>query len=180
MSLGGGFSSGLDAAVKNAADQGIQFAIAAGNSGDDADYYSPAAAGDHANVYTVSAVDNRYQMSSWSNWDDSSGGDDVDVAAPGVSVLSYYQGGGLAYLSGTSMAAPHVAGALLMGGVVEGDEVSVFYDPMIAKLVVWGENREIALKRLISALGDYYIDGVSTNIDFLKRVATHPACSDTL
>ena len=60
-------------------------------------------------------------------------------------------------------------------GVVEGDEVSVFYDPMIAKLVVWGENREIALKRLISALSDYYIDGVSTNIDFLKRVATHPA-----
>ena len=60
-------------------------------------------------------------------------------------------------------------------GVVEGDEVSVFYDPMIAKLVVWGENREIALKRLISALGDYYIDGVSTNIDFLKRVASHPA-----
>ncbi|MEC7482770.1 MAG: acetyl/propionyl/methylcrotonyl-CoA carboxylase subunit alpha [Pseudomonadota bacterium] len=60
-------------------------------------------------------------------------------------------------------------------GVVEGDEVSVFYDPMIAKLVVWGENREMALKRLISALGDYYIDGVSTNIDFLKRVATHPA-----
>jgi 3-methylcrotonyl-CoA carboxylase alpha subunit len=46
---------------------------------------------------------------------------------------------------------------------------------MIAKLVVWGENREIALKRLISALGDYYIDGVSTNIDFLKRVASHPA-----
>ena len=60
-------------------------------------------------------------------------------------------------------------------GVVEGDEVSVFYDPMIAKLVVWGENREIALKRLISALGDYYVDGVSTNIDFLKRVASHPA-----
>lgn len=60
-------------------------------------------------------------------------------------------------------------------GVVEGDEVSVFYDPMIAKLVVWGENREIALKRLISALGDYYIDGVSTNIDFLKRVSSHPA-----
>lgn len=60
-------------------------------------------------------------------------------------------------------------------GVVEGDEVSVFYDPMIAKLVVWGENREVALKRLISALGEYYIDGVSTNIDFLKRVAGHPS-----
>ncbi|MBJ2128726.1 acetyl/propionyl/methylcrotonyl-CoA carboxylase subunit alpha [Alteromonas sp. IB21] len=60
-------------------------------------------------------------------------------------------------------------------GVVEGDDVSVFYDPMIAKLVVWGENREIALKRLLSALSEYYIDGVSTNIDFLKRVAGHPA-----
>ncbi|WP_413324006.1 S8 family serine peptidase [Synechococcus sp. MIT S9503] len=123
MSLGGGFSSGLDTAVKNAADQGIQFAIAAGNSGSDADYYSPASAGDHSNVYTVSAVDDQYLMSSWSNWDDSIGGDDVDVAAPGVNILSYYQGGDLAYLSGTSMAAPHVAGLLLMGGVKEGDMV---------------------------------------------------------
>ncbi|RKM79918.1 acetyl/propionyl/methylcrotonyl-CoA carboxylase subunit alpha [Alteromonas sp. BL110] len=60
-------------------------------------------------------------------------------------------------------------------GVDEGDEVSIFYDPMIAKLVVWGDNREMALKRLISALGEYHIDGVSTNIDFLKRVARHPA-----
>ncbi|WP_413744648.1 S8 family serine peptidase [Synechococcus sp. MIT S9451] len=124
MSLGGGFSSGLDAAVKNAADQGIKFAIAAGNSGADADGYSPASAGDHANVYTVSAVDNTYRMPSFSNWDDPSGGDDVDVAAPGVSVLSYYRGGNLSYLSGTSMAAPHVAGLLLMGGVKAGDMVT--------------------------------------------------------
>ena len=86
MSLGGGFSSGLDLAVRNAANQGIKFAIAAGNAGSDADFWSPASAGDHPNVYTVSAVDNQYQMASWSNWDDPNGGDDVDVAAPGVRV----------------------------------------------------------------------------------------------
>ena len=123
MSLGGGFSHGLDTAVKNAANQGIKFAIAAGNSGADADGYSPASAGDHQNVYTVSAVDNVYQMPWWSNWDDQSGGDDVDIAAPGVGVYSYYKGGQLASLSGTSMAAPHVAGLLLMGGVKKGDMV---------------------------------------------------------
>ena len=86
MSLGGGFSSGLDQAVRNAANQGIKFSIAAGNAGSDADFWSPASAGDHPNVYTVSAVDNQYRMASWSNWDDPNGGDDVDVAAPGVRV----------------------------------------------------------------------------------------------
>ncbi|MCI2285578.1 acetyl/propionyl/methylcrotonyl-CoA carboxylase subunit alpha [Colwellia sp. MSW7] len=57
-------------------------------------------------------------------------------------------------------------------GVRQGDEVSVFYDPMIAKLIVWDESREKALKRLSKALSEYRINGVTTNIDFLYNLAT--------
>lgn len=57
-------------------------------------------------------------------------------------------------------------------GVRQGDEVSVFYDPMIAKLIVWDENREKALQRLSKALSEYRISGVTTNIDFLYNLAT--------
>ena len=60
-------------------------------------------------------------------------------------------------------------------GVTQGDDVSVYYDPMIAKLVVWGENRELALSRLYQALGDYHISGVTTNIPFLRKVANSQA-----
>jgi len=60
-------------------------------------------------------------------------------------------------------------------GVRQGDEVSVFYDPMIAKLIVWDENREKALQRLTKALSEYRIAGVTTNIDFLYNLATCPA-----
>ncbi len=57
-------------------------------------------------------------------------------------------------------------------GVRQGDEVSVFYDPMIAKLIVWDENREKALQRLAKALSEYRINGVTTNIEFLYNLAT--------
>ncbi len=56
-------------------------------------------------------------------------------------------------------------------GVVEGDEVSVHYDPMIAKLIVWDENREQAINRLVQALEHYRIAGVKTNIRFLHALA---------
>ena len=124
LSLGGGYNAAVDAAVKRAADKGILFSIAAGNSNMDADGYSPAAAGDHENVYTISAVDNKYKMAYFSNWDDPSGGDDVDFAAPGVNVLSYTKTGAISAWSGTSMAAPHVAGALLLGSIKSGPMVT--------------------------------------------------------
>ncbi|XP_074113415.1 methylcrotonoyl-CoA carboxylase 1 [Cotesia typhae] len=59
-------------------------------------------------------------------------------------------------------------------GVRQGDEVSVYYDPMIAKLVVWGNNRGEALRIMKSKLADYHIVGVETNIEFLKDLCIHP------
>ncbi|KXJ47742.1 MAG: methylcrotonoyl-CoA carboxylase [Cycloclasticus sp. Phe_18] len=59
-------------------------------------------------------------------------------------------------------------------GVEQGDTISVFYDPMIAKLVVWGEDREVARERLLNALGESGIIGVENNIAFLETLATHP------
>ncbi|WP_435104489.1 acetyl-CoA carboxylase biotin carboxylase subunit [Arhodomonas sp. AD133] len=60
-------------------------------------------------------------------------------------------------------------------GVREGDEVSVHYDPMIAKLVVWGDDRSAALRRLRHALTDFEVVGPTTNTAFLKALAAHPA-----
>ena len=129
LSLGGPVDSTLNAAMTNAANKGIRFAVAAGNNAVDADFASPATTGIHPSIYTVSAVDSTYLMASFSNWDQVTAtdpNDSVDVAAPGVNVLSLSTlGNGATTLnSGTSMAAPHVAGALLMGGVINGDMVT--------------------------------------------------------
>ncbi|XP_055637549.1 methylcrotonoyl-CoA carboxylase subunit alpha, mitochondrial [Toxorhynchites rutilus septentrionalis] len=58
-------------------------------------------------------------------------------------------------------------------GVRQGDEVSIHYDPMIAKLVVWGENRSSALQLLVEQLRNYQIAGLQTNINFLIDLASH-------
>ena len=115
MSLGGGYYQPLITLIDNAATSGVKFSVAAGNSNKDVDSVSPAAAGDNPNVYTISAGDKKYKMASFTNWDDPTGTDDVDFAAPGVNVLSYKNSAGtLDWWSGTSMAAPAVAGLLLM------------------------------------------------------------------
>ncbi|XP_027731963.1 methylcrotonoyl-CoA carboxylase subunit alpha, mitochondrial isoform X2 [Vombatus ursinus] len=59
-------------------------------------------------------------------------------------------------------------------GVRQGDEVSVHYDPMIAKLVVWAADRQAALKKLQYSLHQYNITGLNTNIDFLLSLSRHP------
>lgn len=60
-------------------------------------------------------------------------------------------------------------------GVAEGDTVSPFYDPMLGKLIAWGENREEARLRLLAMLDETSVGGVRTNLAFLRRVIGHPA-----
>ena len=59
--------------------------------------------------------------------------------------------------------------------MIEGDEVSIYYDPMIAKLIVWGNDREQAINLLSKSLEHYAIGGVATNISYLKRIAESDA-----
>lgn len=101
----------LDQQVQNTAARGIYVAIAAGNDGEPARNYSPARA-NGTNIFTVSAVDSLDNFASFSNY----GNDVVDYAVPGVRILSTYLNGRYAYMSGTSMAAPHMAGLLLLKG----------------------------------------------------------------
>lgn len=112
MSLGGPISTALDNAILAAAGKGIKFALAAGNETADANNSSPAHI-NHANVYTVSAMDKNDVFAYFSNF----GNPPVDYCAPGVSILSTWKGGAYNTISGTSMASPHMAGVLLLGNV---------------------------------------------------------------
>ncbi|MBF8756200.1 acetyl/propionyl/methylcrotonyl-CoA carboxylase subunit alpha [Pseudomonas guariconensis] len=60
-------------------------------------------------------------------------------------------------------------------GVSEGDVVSPFYDPMLGKLIAWGQDREQARLRLLAMLDEFAIGGLKTNIAFLRRILAHPA-----
>jgi subtilisin len=126
MSLGGsGFNTAEYNAIQGAVNKGVAFAVAAGNSDADANNYSPAA---FDNVLTVSALadfngqpgggadptcrtDQDDTLADFSNW-----GNAVDIAAPGVCILSTYpiEKGSYGTISGTSMASPHAAGALAL------------------------------------------------------------------
>lgn len=111
MSLGGtGTYAALETAIATlAGSRKIFFSIAAGNSNLPATGFTPART-NGVNVYTISAMDNRCNIAGFSNY----GNPPVDFAAPGVGILSTYKGNTYATMSGTSMAAPHVAGILLL------------------------------------------------------------------
>lgn len=65
---------------------------------------------------------------------------------------------------------PQGTGIRLDSGIKQGSDISMYYDPMIAKLIAWGSHRDEALKRLQRALDHYHIGGVKSNIPFLKGV----------
>jgi len=105
MSLGGGASTSLDAAVRNSIADGVTYCVAAGNNGRNASNYSPARV---AEAITVGATDSSDRWASFSNY-----GSVLDILAPGVSIKSdyYTSDTATATMSGTSMATPHVTGA---------------------------------------------------------------------
>jgi acetyl-CoA carboxylase biotin carboxylase subunit len=70
---------------------------------------------------------------------------------------------------------PEGPGIRVDSGVYEGCEVSMFYDPMLAKLTVWAGDRDAAIARMRRALSELVIEGLETNVDFLDRVLTHEA-----
>jgi len=108
MSLGGGISTALDQAVANSISAGVSYSIAAGNSNANACNSSPARV---ASAVTVGATTSTDARSSFSNF-----GTCLDIFAPGSSITSAWSTGDTATntISGTSMAAPHVAGALAL------------------------------------------------------------------
>ena len=108
MSLGGGVSTSLDNAVSNSINSGVSYAVAAGNSNANACNSSPARA---AAANTVGATTNTDARSSFSNF-----GTCLDIFAPGSSITSAWSTSNTATntISGTSMASPHVAGAIAL------------------------------------------------------------------
>ena len=120
MSLGGGVSAALDAAVLNASNvSGVKFALAAGNETDNANNHSPARV-NGPNIVTISAHDINNNFASFSNY----GNPPVDFCAPGVSIKSTWKGSAYNTISGTSMATPHVCGLLLLGNINSGGTVN--------------------------------------------------------
>ena len=73
---------------------------------------------------------------------------------------------------------PQGPGIRVDSGVAEGQEVSVYYDPLLAKLLAWAETREAARHRLVAALRQFAVLGIRSNVPFLIRVLEHPRFGD--
>ncbi len=72
------------------------------------------------------------------------------------------------------VAEPHGPGVRVDSGIATGDEVTTYYDPMLAKVIVYAETRAAAIRRMRTALRGFVVLGVTTNLDYLQAVLAHP------
>jgi 3-methylcrotonyl-CoA carboxylase alpha subunit len=106
--------------------------------------------------------------------------DQVPLLGHAIEVRLYAEDPGNEFLPATgtlelyreSAAGP---GRRVDSGVAEGDSISPFYDPMLGKLIAWGQDREQARLRLLAMLDEFAIGGVKTNLPFLRRIIAHSA-----
>ncbi|KAG8817737.1 serine protease [Serendipita sp. 399] len=156
MSLGGGKSRALDDAVNTAVENGMHFAVAAGNDNRDACNYSPAGAEKAVTVGASTIGDDRAYFSNW--------GTCVDVFAPGLSILSTWIGSKTATntISGTSMASPHTAGLL---AYYLSLYPSKSFDPKTSTL-----NFDAVAEFSTVANSEYPIAGISSVVSVLKKL----------
>jgi subtilisin family serine protease len=156
MSLGGGFSSSVNAAVNNAVADGVTFAVSSGNSNADACGYSPASA---ASAITVNSSTSSDARSSFSNY-----GTCTDIFAPGSGITSTVMGGGTQSWSGTSMASPHVAGVAALILDERGD---------VGPGAVWTAMRDRATRDKITGAGSG-----SPNLLLFSGTSSGDPCAD--
>lgn len=162
---GGSFSQALYNAILSAQNAGIIFVAAAGNESNNNDSNPSYPAGYQLpNVISVGATDSNRNLASFSNY----GANSVHIAAPGVGILSTFPGGGYGSLSGTSMATPHVAGALAL---------LISYEPGLSIL---GAKERLLLTGLpVSSLNSVISTGRLANIARMLRNETSPVAAPT-
>ena len=105
--------------------------------------------------------------------------EDLEIRGHAIEVRVYAENAAVGFLPDTGFLSRYVPptgpGIRVDDGVEEGQEVSIYYDPMLSKLVVHGPTREAAIERCIQAIDDYEITGVATTLQFGRFAINHPA-----